>query len=314
MRQVVWITGITGYSGRWLARYIRDACPEAKILGLARSPRFSGSGIDRYFQLDLSDRDAIIRTAKLMAPTVVFHLAALAPPAPSPEMWRVNVGGTVNLLQGLRRAECLQARIVCAGSAAEYLPSHDGLMSEKSPAGGANEYGRSKWAQTTLALTLASQMGIRANIVRPYNIVGPNIPSRLVAGKICEQLFRTDSDEIHLANTASERDFIDVRDLASAYWQVAIKGRPGHIYDVCSGVSTSIAELVKIFQHIAGVNKKVVSHDGPLAAARPDRVYGQNHKIASLEWKPVFSLEQSVADMLKAARQAGAGRQQPLAG
>jgi GDP-4-dehydro-6-deoxy-D-mannose reductase len=295
----LWVTGVTGYTGKWLVRYIREKNPSAEIIGLARSSENSAHAMDRYFQLDVCDEAAVTDVARLSAPTIVFHLAGLSPPASEAEMWHVNVGGTLNLLWGLQKANCRETRVICAGSAAEYLPVAEGPVSESSASGGKTDYGRTKWAQTTLARVQAVNLHMHLSVVRPFNIIGPGLPGRLVAGRICEQILRKDNREIHLGDISSERDFIDVRDLVKAYWQVALQGKPGQVYDVCSGVPTRIENLVKIFLSISGDRRKVVSIPRSQTGGPTDRVYGRNGKMVALGWRPEFSLKQSVEDMLQ---------------
>jgi GDP-4-dehydro-6-deoxy-D-mannose reductase len=174
-------------------------------------------------------------------------------------------------------------------------------MTEESPTGGETAYGRTKWAQTTLTLVLAEALGVSASILRPFNVIGPHLGNRLVAGRICEQVVRQAYAQIELGNLSSERDFIDIRDVIQAYHHVYRNGEPGEIYNVCTGVPTRIDLLVRRFKEATGIQKKVVSNAERFRDVDLDRVYGANDKIVSTGWRPTVSLEQSVADMVRAA-------------
>ncbi len=301
MTEIVWITGSSGYTGKFLADYLGGFSSAIRVVGGARSAALNkGAKKQQFHYLDITDPESISSLAGAEPPSIVFHLAGLAPPTDDAAMWHVNVSGTVNLLRELAAAECRNVKVVCAGSAAEYLVSSDGFMYEESPAGGESAYGRSKWAQTALALLLGKQLGIHVNVVRPFNIIGPNLPGRLVAGRVCEQYCDSNTQAITMGNIASERDFIDIRDVVSAYWQVAETGVAGEIYNVCSGVPTSIEDLLALFFRIGKMEKKIVADARPVRNNDLDRVYGSNEKIKSIGWQPKISLAQSVADMLKA--------------
>lgn len=298
MIETVWITGATGYTGRFLMEHLAVVSPDIKVIACtssASSKNFTGQN---FQQVDVTDSDSISMLANSAPPTIVFHLAGLAPPTQDAQMWHVNVAGTVNLLRCLASSGCLNSRVICAGSAAEYLYSPDGCMIEESPSGGESNYGRSKWAQTVLALQLGEQLGLSVSIVRPFNIVGPGLPDRFVAGRICEQYAASDKKVVSMGNIYSERDFIDIRDVVSAYWIVAERGLAGEIYNVCSGVPTSIEALLNLFSWASGTNKKIITNAVPRRNIDLDRVFGNNDKIINIGWKPKISLVQSVKDML----------------
>jgi len=305
VNMVVWITGVTGYTGRWLVQHIRETEPGVRIVGLARSAQADMTALDCYLSVDICDETALAEAVERTAPDCVYHLAALAPPARAEEMWRVNVGGTLNLLWALSLAGCRDVRIVCAGSAAEYLRDSAGPLCEESPAGGANEYGRSKWAQTSLALMLSRQLNLQVTIARAFNIIGPGLPERLVAGRICRQVVHPGSSEIRLRDLSPERDFIDIRDVVAAYRLLVERGTAGAIYNVCSGVATPIAELVAIFQDLANVRRKVTFQPSSSQEGSSDSVYGDNRRIRALGWRPAIPLARSVADMISWCRHHG---------
>ena len=304
MSRRIWVTGATGYIGSFLMQYLAETvAPGTSIVGMARSLPSSGEPGIAYRALDLTEPASIRKLAHDEPPDLVFHLAGQAPPSSESSLWHTNVGGTINLLRELYAAGCRATNILCVGSAAEYLSSANGLMTEESPAGGETGYGRSKWSQTTMATVLGRELGFDVKIVRPFNIIGPGLPERLVAGRICRLYTDSEIDTMEMGNISSERDFVDVRDVVRAYWVVAQDGDAGATYNVCSGQATSIKELLELF-FLAGKRRKpVVVDQSVLRTVDLDRVYGSNEKIRRLGWKPKFSLAESVADMLRVANQ-----------
>jgi len=299
VNQRIWVTGATGYTGKFLVRLLAaTVSPGTEIVGLSRScPRSRKSDIF-YHPLDLSDPLAIRSLARREPPDLVFHLAGMAPPAPESFFWQVNVGGTVNLLQELYSAGCRKTQIVCVGSAAEYHSSPEGRMTEDSPAGGGTPYGRSKWSQTNLAMVLGHNLGFQVKIARPFNIIGPGLPDRLVAGRICRKYLDPAIETIKMGNITSERDFVDVRDVVRGYWIIANYGQAGEIYNICSGEPTSIKKLLELFFQVGNSRKEVAVDKKSLRRIDFDRVYGSNEKLKQLGWQQEFSLAESVADMM----------------
>ncbi len=198
MSQTVWITGVTGFTGKYLVRYLNSLPDALKIIGLSSSEHGCCHGINDYHQLDITDLNRIIDIARQEPPDIVFHLASVMPPTPEERMWSANVGGTVKLLRSL--ATGTYARIVCIGSAAEYLHTSDGFILEDSPSGGETPYGRTKWAQTSLPLHLGIDLGMDISVVRPFNIIGPELSGNLVVGRICNQFSCPDTKEVRVGN------------------------------------------------------------------------------------------------------------------
>jgi len=301
----IWITGVSGFTGRYLARYIKSLPERFRIVGIGRV-NVENEYVDAFHKVDLHKNDMVVRAASLDPPSVVFHLAGAIPPVAESEMWHTNVGGTVNLLSGLSKAGCDNTTVICVGSAAEYMMSEDGLLDETCRCGGGSVYGNTKWTQTSIALSLGRQLGIAVKVVRPFNMVGPGLSHNLVTGRLCAQFSDPNSKTVVVGNTKSERDFVDVRDVVAAYWDVSTKGKDGEIYNVCSGIPTSIDTLIDIFASMSKVHKEVVVDSKIFRKVDMDSVFGNGKKISeATAWSPRISLEKSIGDMLDAAFESG---------
>src|SRR6266581_7673337 len=121
MTGVLWVTGVSGFTGRHLVRFLRRAGASVRIVGVDIDVGATAD-LDAAHAIDLTNAEAVAALARREPPDWVIHLAGLMPPAAESEMWRVNVGGTVGLLLGLREGS-RRLRIVSIGSAAEHAPS-----------------------------------------------------------------------------------------------------------------------------------------------------------------------------------------------
>jgi GDP-4-dehydro-6-deoxy-D-mannose reductase len=305
----LWITGVAGFSGRYLVEYLRGLTGGPIVVGLDRVEA-SPDGLDAYVRLDLTDPYEVTRAAGRHPPDRVIHLVAAMPPADEVLMWQVNVGGVFGLLWGLHQAGCSRIRVVSVGSAAEYTMPATCPLSEDSPASGASVYGRTKSAQTGLALALGRDLGLDVMVARTFNLTGPGLSSRLVAGWLCEQFAREDVPEIEIGNMASARDFLDVRDAVRAYWLLACVGIPGTVYNVCSGKATTVERLLELMSQISGRCPEIKVAAERVRASDPSMCYGDAGRLhEATGWSPEFSLEASLRDMMNERRAAhAAGR------
>jgi GDP-4-dehydro-6-deoxy-D-mannose reductase len=298
MSQNIWITGVAGFTGKHLVNYIRKLNKKDRIIGLDINEKGS-SDVDRYYSLDLNNMEALNEVAIEEPPDCVFHLAAAMPPAPEKEMWHVNIGGTINLLQAIALIRPSGVRFLGIGSAGEYSPKKNGKMFESSPCRGTTINGRVKRAQTILTLALGRELSLDTKIVRPFNLIGPGLSRNFVAGSLCEQFVSKNNNKIKMGNINSERDFIDIRDAVAAYWAVMEKGKKGNIYNVCTGKYTSIKELIEIYQKLVAGKADIEIDKEKFRNVDFDRVYGDTTKIVKdTHWKPKISLRKSLKDML----------------
>jgi nucleoside-diphosphate-sugar epimerase len=296
----IWITGAAGFSGRHLIRFLRELPEPLHLVGFDLRPA-APEGLDLYHQVDLGDAARLREAAQAQPPDRVIHLAGLLPPAAEADLWRVNVGGTLNVLHALAEAKAPAMRFVTVGSAAEYTNFSSRRIRENHRAGGNSPYGRTKWAQSTLALAFGEQMKMKTMVARTFNLIGPGTPLSLVPGALCAQ-FANGQSEIKVGNLKPERDFIDIRDAVAAYWMVCEQGTPGHIYNVCTGTTASIGTLVNLFGKYASGPRKI-SHEAARSRKNDlNRVCGDNSKLLALGCRPGIPLSQSVRDMLASAR------------
>ena len=295
--QSIWITGAGGFSARHLAQYLRQLPVALELVGLERC-HFRNSNFDRVHKIDITNPEAMRRLASVDPPDCVFHLAGAMPPAEEAELWRVNVGGTQILLQSLATAG-KPVRIVTIGSAAEYYPLRRNLL-ETDKCGGETPYGKTKWAQTTIALACARELRLDVMVARTFNLLGPGLSDALVAGSLCAQF--AGNGPIKVGNTNASRDFVDVRDAVRAYWQISQKGKRGQIYNVATGRATTIKKLLALFMKFAGDSRTIDESPPDSRVADYARVCGNNAKLRRLGWSPLVVLEESIRDMLNHAR------------
>ena len=138
------VTGGTGFLGPQLERELMDDGFDVTAVG-----RSSG---------DVTDPQAMRRLVVEARPTHVFHLAGIRD-GELDELLRVNVWGTVNVLEAVA-AEAPAARVLVAGSAAEYGETTREPVDEDHPLRPVTDYGVAKAAQELAAAAVAARRGL----------------------------------------------------------------------------------------------------------------------------------------------------------
>jgi len=298
MAKTIWITGAAGFSACYLAANLRRAEPGSRLVGLARRPA-SNADFNAWHTLDVTDAAALHQAVAADPPDLVYHLAGAVHPAAEETLWFTNAAATRLLIEAVAVAKKSQVRVLVVSSAAVYRPSL-AKVSESAPTGGANAYGRSKWAQEQIALASGREFGVGIYIARSFNLLGPGLPPRLLAGSLCAKLQQPGNLAIQLGNLSSLRDFIDVRDAVEAYRLIATKGRRNHIYNVCSGRATRSRTLARRLCDLAGKPRRIEECASPNKHG-VDCSVGDPGALKALGWQPSIPLLRTLRDMLEHA-------------
>jgi nucleoside-diphosphate-sugar epimerase len=297
----VWlVTGGTGFLGRHVLSELQgDGQREVVALGRRRPPEsFRGS----HIAADLNDATDIARAVAETRPAVVIHTAGRTPPANSDELYRANTLTTVHLLDALRDSG-RPVRVVLVGSAAELGPVEIAHLpvSEDHPCHPADAYGLSKLLAT--AAGLAARPPLDVSVARVFNPIGPGTPATQAFGKFAQRLAAPGPDYVRLevGDLTTSRDFIDVRDVASALVAIALHGKSGLIYNVGTGRSHRVGLGLERLIELSGRNVEVVSQQ--VSRPGPQDSRADIRRIAEQTgWHPRISWEQSLSDLWDEAR------------
>lgn len=241
----VLVTGASGFTGRHLVRSLKERGCRVVALGLGASEA------DVSLPCDLTDRSAVHAALASCKPSYVVHLAALSFVAhgDAEAFYRVNVLGTLNLLEALADQDASPEKILIASSANVYgLPDQPVIDEQTCPAP-VNHYACSKLAMEHMVRTWFERLPIV--ITRPFNYTGPGQDERFLVPKIVGH-FRRREPQIELGNLDVSRDFSDVSDVVAAYVALLTAPVSSTTVNVCSGAATSLREIVAMAEAIAG--------------------------------------------------------------
>jgi len=304
------ITGAGGFVGPHLAAHLREVGDSVTPLDLRRGP-------------DLRDGPGWIRAVADAGPDVVYHLAGLSDVGGSwadpVTTFEINALGTVIVLEAARLAGT--ARVVVVSSADVYglVAPEDLPLTEAHTLRPNSPYGASKQAAEAAALQYHRGHGLDVVVVRPFNHLGPGQSTRFAAPAFADQIAAAEGSVaagqgagplvLRHGDLTPERDLTDVRDVVRAYRLLAERGVPGEVYNVCSGRSVSMRQVLDTL--LAASEAEVVTETDP-ALVRPVEVPVQQGSYAKLEsatgWRPELAIDRTLGDVLDdARRRRGAG-------
>jgi nucleoside-diphosphate-sugar epimerase len=270
------ITGIQGFTGRYLAQELRAA--GYTVVGLSHELVDKGDS-EVVHQQDLLDRDGLFGVIAQVKPEVVVHLAGIAFVAhgDAEAIYRTNVVGTRNLLEAVAKSGCRASSILLASSANVYGNATAEPIEETTPTAPANDYAVSKLAMEHMASLWGDQLPI--TIVRPFNYTGVGQSLSFILPKIVDH-FRRRAPIIELGNLDVIRDFSDVRSVVKRYQLLLMnEARGGEIYNVCSGRGYSLSDVLQIMRELSGHGPQIRVNPAFVRANEVRRLIGSQAKL-----------------------------------
>jgi GDP-4-dehydro-6-deoxy-D-mannose reductase len=272
-------------------------------------PELGGRGLP--VDVDVTDGMAVARAVRASAPEAVVHLAGKSSVADSwgeaAEVWRVNVLGTVNVLEAVR-AEAPRARVLAVSTGQVYGHSKQIPTPEESPIAPLSPYAASRAA----AELACAQALVGVVVARSFQHEGPGRDERFAVGSWTMQIARLEEaggGTLQVGDLSSRRDITDVRDVVRAYRLLLDPAVPPGTYNVASGKSVTMKQVLD--QLVAMASCPIEVEVDP-ARSRPTdlpAVCGDPTKLrAATGWTPTIPLEQTLTDALEAARRAVAER------
>jgi nucleoside-diphosphate-sugar epimerase len=171
-----------------------------------------------------------------------------------------------------------------ASSANIYGNAVNSPIRETEPPRPANDYAVSKLAMEHMANLWSGVVPV--TVVRPFNYTGVGQAAHFVVPKIVNA-FRDRVPQLELGNIDVERDLSDVRDVVEAYARL-LEAAPGGVFNICSGRSVSLGEIMAIAGELAGYRPAIVINPAFVRANEVRRLSGSNEKLLSAigPWTP----------------------------
>jgi GDP-4-dehydro-6-deoxy-D-mannose reductase len=311
----VLITGITGFAGSHLAEYILAHHPDVRVHGTVRwrsrmenIAHLVPDGKIVLHEADLKDLVSLRKALSAARPDWIFHLAAQSFVPASwklpAETFMINAVGQVNLFEAVL-AEKLDARIQIAGSSEEYgmVYPDEVPMKETNPLRPLSPYAVSKVAQDLLGYQYWQSYGLKAVRTRGFNHTGPRRGDVFVTSNFARQIAEIEKGTrppvIHVGNLEAKRDFTDVRDTVRAYWLALEKGEPGEVYNIGTGTTISMKDMLDMLLALSSVKVEVRVDPDRLRPSDVQILYADVTKFKALTgWAPQIPFAVTLKDLL----------------
>ncbi|MDG6773615.1 GDP-mannose 4,6-dehydratase [Thiomicrorhabdus sp. ZW0627] len=230
----VLVTGLDGFTGRQLELYLIESGYE--VVGL-------GS--------DLTDRESVFKEVISANPNFVVHLAGISFAAESDHeaIYRVNVIGTMNLLDALCQLQQPLNKVVLASSATVYGNVENEVLSESLCPKPLSHYGCSKLSMEHMAQNYFEKLPVL--VARPFNYTGVGHAEQFLVPKIVNA-YLARKNVIELGNLDVSREFNDVRDVCKIYMDLLECDFRSDVVNICSGKTISLLQIIELMNQIAG--------------------------------------------------------------
>jgi UDP-glucose 4-epimerase len=283
------VTGGAGFIGSHLSEALLARRDQVRVLDdLSTGHRHNVPDTATLIVGDVADPVAV--AAALQGVDGCFHLAAIASVEKGLTDWlgthRVNQTGTITLYDAIQR-QGKKIPVVYASSAAVYGNAATIPISETAPRAPLSAYGADKYSCELHARVAAHVHAIPTVGLRLFNVYGPRQDPRSpytgVISTFCQRIAAGSSINI-FGDGRQTRDFVYVSDVVRALLAaMALRPDDGPVFNVCTGVATSVGELARLVADLAG--KKLTMR------TRPPRAGDIRHSLG------VPALADAVLDM-----------------
>lgn len=318
MKRII-ITGFSGFVSRHFLNYLYDNKKEYQVLGAdINEPKFDINNysdvLDILFKkCNMLDENVVSDMVQEFAPDYILHLAAFSSVAYSwehpAECFNNNTKIFLNVTNAVRALN-KKCRILSVGSSEEYgnVSKEQLPLKESMNLNPVSPYAVARVSQEMMSKVYVDSYDMDIVLTRSFNHMGPHQDERFVIPSFIRKILDVkesgrDTGTIETGDTTIIRDFVDVRDVVRAYYELLMEGTPGEVYNICGGKGVELSEVLEEIADIIGVD--IIGKVNP-EYVRPDdnrQIIGSVDKIKrDIGWEAKIPLRQTLTDMIETMR------------
>jgi GDP-4-dehydro-6-deoxy-D-mannose reductase len=259
-------------------------------------------------EVDIRNKNAIRQSILDFCPSYVVNLAAISTVNESKvsprHTYDVSFYGTLNILESLAEVSFNGTFLYVSSSEVYGHPDAKTLpLSENSKLSPMSPYAVGKLTAENICSYWAKISSYKIIVARPFTHIGPGQSDRFSISSFAKQIAQIKSGRIDpvikVGNLETTRDLTDVRDIVSAYWLLLEKGATGEIYNISSGMETSIRATLKRLIQLSDIDISIKVDSTRLRAAQQQRILGNSDKVRRLtSWERKFILDETLKSMI----------------
>lgn len=303
------VTGGAGFQGGHLVeRWVQDGHEVVVLNTYSTEAQENIASVSKDISLvwgSVTDREIVEKTVR--GHDVVVHLAALINVDDSiarpPSFVDVNLGGTLNILETVRRTG---TRLIYASSCEVYGYARHSPVDEHAELRPHSPYAASKAAADRMCYAYHKSYGLDITIVRPCNIYGERQKSGR-GGAVISIFARlaADGKPLRVFGTGSQRrEYMHVKDLVEAYSLVLRRDDlAGAVLNAGTGETPSVNEIARFISDKRGVP---ITNE----PARPGEVPGfalDSSRIRQLGFTPQVRFWDGLSSYLEGTERCSSG-------
>ena len=288
LKQIL-VTGSSGFIGNYLVPQLLNQ--NYKVFGISKRKQKSFKNFISYNM----DINKIANSTLQNNFSKIIHMAAFSDVDycnlnPS-KCYEINVNGTQKMLEIARKKD---AEFIFLSSSHVYGNSKNLPFSETESSSPLSHYAASKKISEILCGTYALTYGLDIRIARIFSVYGPNSSKSNLVFNIINQVIH--DSQITLGNIESKRDFIFIEDVITGLLNIVNSKKKGHhMYNLGTGKSTSILDLINLVLDFSNKKMRVVSKKDKIRKNDVLDVYANISKMNShFNWRPQVSLKKGL--------------------
>lgn len=248
MKKVL-ITGMDSFTGKHLSQYLKNLGYDIYGTSLFENAH-------KKYQCDITNKDDILKVFTKVIPDFVIHLSGISFTAhgKADDFYKVNIIGTMNILDSLLELNINPKKIVIASSATVYGNQGLEILDESLCCKPANHYGASKYSMECLTQGYFNKLNII--ISRPFNYTGIGQAEHFLIPKIIKH-FKENKSVLELGNIDVIREFNDVSFVCEVYKRFLESDKKSEIVNIATNRGIKLLNVIKLMNKITGYEIEV---------------------------------------------------------